>query len=182
MVRQYYAKPISDVTPCADTEAATELVLDFMRGVNLVAAAEAVSFARYLNVDLTQFYGLVSQAAGASKSFIQQGLEMIEGRIGDKAPAGSPTVDQVAAKLEVVVQKARDLYCPLHLGNAALNVLFEYGRPRSISLAVLVDRPGRQLPIQADYAGAHLDVPDHQRIKLRGPDALSLVIQEPEHG
>ncbi|OJJ64808.1 hypothetical protein ASPSYDRAFT_84800 [Aspergillus sydowii CBS 593.65] len=124
MVRQYYAKPISDVTPCADTEAATELVLDFMRGVNLVAAAEAVSFARYLNVDLTQFYGLVSQAAGASKSFIQQGLEMIEGRIGDKAPAGSPTVDQVAAKLEVVVQKARDLYCPLHLGNAALNVLF----------------------------------------------------------
>lgn len=73
----------------------------------------------------------------------------------------------------------------LHTGRtirAALNVLFEYGRPRSISLAVLVDRPGRQLPIQADYAGAHLDVPDHQRIKLRGPDALSLVIQEPEHG
>ncbi|KAL4779749.1 NAD binding domain of 6-phosphogluconate dehydrogenase-domain-containing protein [Aspergillus varians] len=124
MVRQYYAKPLSDVSPSADAEAATELVLELMRGVNLVAAAEAVSFARYLNVDLAQFHGLVSQAAGASKSFIQQGLEMIEGRIGDKAPAGTPTVDQAAAKLEAVVQKARDLHCPLHLGNAALNVLF----------------------------------------------------------
>jgi 3-hydroxyisobutyrate dehydrogenase len=124
MVRQYYAKPLSDVTPCTDAEAATELVLDYMRGVNLVAAAEAVAFARYLNVDLSMFHALVSQAAGASKIFIEQGLEMIEGRIGDQAPAGSPTVDQVATKLEAAVQKARDLHCPLHLGNEALNLLF----------------------------------------------------------
>ena len=124
MVRQYYAKPLSDVTRCTDAEAATELVLDYMRGVNLVAAAEAVAFARYLNVDLSMFHVLVSQAAGASKIFIEQGLEMIEGRIGDKAPAGSPTVDQVATKLEAAVQKARDLHCPLHLGNEALNLLF----------------------------------------------------------
>ncbi|KAL4928773.1 NAD binding domain of 6-phosphogluconate dehydrogenase-domain-containing protein [Aspergillus undulatus] len=124
MVRQYYTKPLSEVSASADAEAATELVLELMRGVNLVAAAEAVSFARRLNVDLAQFHGLVTQAAGASKIFIEQGLEMIEGRIGDKAPTGSPTVDQVAARLEAVVQKARDLHCPLHLGNAALNVLF----------------------------------------------------------
>ncbi|RDW78856.1 NAD(P)-dependent oxidoreductase [Aspergillus mulundensis] len=126
MVRQYYARPLSEasVSPAADAEAATELVLDLMRGVNLVAAAEAVAFARHLKVDLSMFHTLVSQAAGGSKIFIEQGLEMIEGRIGDKAPAGSESVDQVAAKLETVVQKARDLHCPLHLGNAALNVLF----------------------------------------------------------
>ncbi|KAL4966199.1 NAD binding domain of 6-phosphogluconate dehydrogenase-domain-containing protein [Aspergillus stella-maris] len=124
MVRQYYAKSLSEISPTADADAATELVLQLMRGVNLVAAAEAVAFARHLNVDLAQFHGLVTQAAGASKIFIEQGLEMIEGHIGDKAPAGSPTVDQVAAKLEAAVQKARDLHCPLHLGNAALNVLY----------------------------------------------------------
>ncbi|KAI9374129.1 NAD binding domain of 6-phosphogluconate dehydrogenase-domain-containing protein [Aspergillus egyptiacus] len=124
MIRQYYAQPLSEVTLCADPEAATELVLDLMRVVNLVAAAEAVAFARHLNVDLTMFHILVTQAAGASKVFIQQGLEMIEGRIGDKAPAGSPSVDDAAAKLEAVVQKARDLHCPLHLGNAALSVLY----------------------------------------------------------
>ncbi|KAL5343036.1 NAD binding domain of 6-phosphogluconate dehydrogenase-domain-containing protein [Aspergillus crustosus] len=123
LVRQYYAKPLSEVTPSADAEA-TELVLELMRGVNLVAAAEAVAFARYLRVDLAQFHGLVSQAAGASKIFIQQGLEMIEGRTGDKAPAGSPTVDDAATRLETVVQKARDLHFPLHLGNAALSVLY----------------------------------------------------------
>ncbi|KKK22828.1 hypothetical protein P175DRAFT_0425858 [Aspergillus ochraceoroseus IBT 24754] len=124
MVRQYFPRPLSEVTACANPEAATGLVLDLMRGVNLVAAAEAVSFARYLQVDLAQFYGLVSQAAGASKIFMQQGLEMIEERIGDKAPEGSPSIDQAAATLENVVQKARDLHCPLHLGNAALSMLF----------------------------------------------------------
>ena len=73
----------------------------------------------------------------------------------------------------------------LHTGRtirAALNVLFEYGRPRSIALAVLVDRPGRQLPIQADFIGAHLDLPEQQRVKLKGPENLSLVLQETDHG
>jgi 3-hydroxyisobutyrate dehydrogenase len=140
MIRQYYAKPLSEVSPSADPKAATELVLELMRGVNLVAAAEAVAFARYLKVDLAQFHGLVTQAAGASKIFVQQGLEMIEGRIGDKAPQGLPTVEQAAAKLEAVVQKARDLHCPLHLGNAALNVLFQaqrHGSGRHSSTSVI---------------------------------------------
>ncbi|KAL2840776.1 NAD binding domain of 6-phosphogluconate dehydrogenase-domain-containing protein [Aspergillus pseudoustus] len=128
MIRQYYAKPLSEVTPSADPEAATELVLELMRGVNLVAAAEAIAFARYLKVSLAQFHGLVSQAAGASKIFIHQGLEMIDKRIDDYAPAGSPSLDEATAKLEAVVQKARDLHCPLHLGNAALNVLFQAKR------------------------------------------------------
>ncbi|KAL4807875.1 NAD binding domain of 6-phosphogluconate dehydrogenase-domain-containing protein [Aspergillus unguis] len=142
MVRQYFPKSLSEVSTSVDTDTATatELVLDFMRSVNLVAAAEAVSFARHLNVDLPQFHGLVAQAAGASKVFITQGLEMIEGRVGDKAPAGSATVDQVAAKLETVVQKARDLHCPLHLGNAALNVLFtaqRHGQGESSATSVV---------------------------------------------
>jgi len=37
---------------------------------------------------------------------------------------------------------------------AAINTLFDYGRPASIQLAVLVDRGGRELPIAADYVGA----------------------------
>jgi 3-hydroxyisobutyrate dehydrogenase len=94
-----------------------------MLGVNLVAAAEAIAFARYLNVDLAMFHRLVSDAAGASKVFIHKGLEMIEGSIGDKAPEGSQTLDEAVAQMEKVVQKARDLHCPLHLGNAALEKL-----------------------------------------------------------
>jgi len=41
---------------------------------------------------------------------------------------------------------------------AAINELFDFGRPDRIELAVLVDRGGRELPVQADYVGARLVV------------------------
>ena len=41
---------------------------------------------------------------------------------------------------------------------AAINELFDYGRPAAIELAVLVDRGGRELPIEATYTGARLAV------------------------
>jgi pyrimidine operon attenuation protein/uracil phosphoribosyltransferase len=41
---------------------------------------------------------------------------------------------------------------------AAINELFEFGRPARIELAVLIDRGGRELPIEATYAGARLAV------------------------
>jgi len=41
---------------------------------------------------------------------------------------------------------------------AAMDALIDLGRPRSIRLAVLVDRAGRELPIQADYAGYKTDI------------------------
>ena len=50
---------------------------------------------------------------------------------------------------------------------AAMNALFDYGRPQRIRLAVLIDRTGdRQLPIAADYAGLALKVPGTQHIHL----------------
>jgi pyrimidine operon attenuation protein / uracil phosphoribosyltransferase len=42
---------------------------------------------------------------------------------------------------------------------AALNELFDFGRPASVQLAVLIDRGGRQLPIQADYVGVKHELP-----------------------
>ena len=41
---------------------------------------------------------------------------------------------------------------------AAVNELFDYGRPARIELAVLVDRGGRELPVEATYCGARLAV------------------------
>lgn len=57
---------------------------------------------------------------------------------------------------------------------AALNELFDYGRPRRVLLASLLSLPGRDLPIQPDICGAHLDLPAGQRVKLSGPDPLAL--------
>jgi pyrimidine operon attenuation protein / uracil phosphoribosyltransferase len=49
---------------------------------------------------------------------------------------------------------------------AALNELFDYGRPARIRLAALVDRGGRELPISADFAGADVTVTPGDSIEL----------------
>ena len=54
---------------------------------------------------------------------------------------------------------------------AVLNELFDYGRPASVKLAVLVDRGGRELPIQADFAAARVTLPAAQLLSLARDDA-----------
>lgn len=49
---------------------------------------------------------------------------------------------------------------------AVLNELFDYGRPASVRLAVLIDRGGRQLPLQADYAAQTVQLPLAQSLHL----------------
>jgi pyrimidine operon attenuation protein/uracil phosphoribosyltransferase len=49
---------------------------------------------------------------------------------------------------------------------AAMNELFDYGRPASIRLAVLVDRGGRELPVCADFAGLRLNLPADRNLQL----------------
>ena len=63
---------------------------------------------------------------------------------------------------------------------AAMNELFDYGRPASIALVVLADRGGRQLPICAQYTGAKVDVPAGMRLRLnRGDDGrLALALEK----
>ena len=89
-----------------------------MRGINICAAAEAISFARALNVDLAMYYELVNNAAGGSRIFADDGLELIRGGI-------TTTLERadMLERLQKVTQKARDLNCPLYLGSAAYNVL-----------------------------------------------------------
>src|SRR5262245_26408810 len=63
---------------------------------------------------------------------------------------------------------------------AAMNELFDYGRPASISLVVLADRGGRQLPICPQHCGARLEVPAGMRLRLTRSDAgkLALVLEK----
>lgn len=60
---------------------------------------------------------------------------------------------------------------------AALNEIFDYGRPASVTLAVLIDRGERELPIQPDVIGTTMSLKAHEHVKLIGPEPLSLVIQ-----
>ncbi|MBU68845.1 MAG: bifunctional pyr operon transcriptional regulator/uracil phosphoribosyltransferase [Cupriavidus sp.] len=49
---------------------------------------------------------------------------------------------------------------------AAVNELFDYGRPARVALAVLADRGGRELPFSADYAAASIELPLDQTLVL----------------
>ena len=63
---------------------------------------------------------------------------------------------------------------------AAMNELFDYGRPTSIRLAALVDRGGRELPVAAQFVGAVVAVGKQDRIELQRDDEgrLSLVLNK----
>ena len=61
----------------------------------------------------------------------------------------------------------------LHTGRtirAGLNEIFSYGRPARVVLCVMIERSGRELPIQADIVGMHLDLGDNENVKLTNPD------------
>ena len=57
---------------------------------------------------------------------------------------------------------------------AAMNVLFDYGRPASIRLAALVDRGGRELPVRADFLGGEVSLALSQSLELIRDSAQKL--------
>ena len=68
----------------------------------------------------------------------------------------------------------------LHTGRtirAAMNEIFDYGRPASITLVCLVERSGREIPIQPDIVGQSIHLENNQHIKLTGPESLEFVIK-----
>lgn len=65
----------------------------------------------------------------------------------------------------------------LHTGRtirAAMNEIFDYGRPASITLVTLIERSGRELPVQPDVIGLSPPLGAGDHIKLDGPEPLSL--------
>jgi pyrimidine operon attenuation protein/uracil phosphoribosyltransferase len=68
----------------------------------------------------------------------------------------------------------------LHTGRtirAAMNEIFDYGRPTTITLAVLIERSGHELPIKADITGKTLALKQGEHAKLLGPEPLALEIK-----
>jgi pyrimidine operon attenuation protein/uracil phosphoribosyltransferase len=62
----------------------------------------------------------------------------------------------------------------------AMNELFDYGRPAKITLAVLIDRGGREMPVEAQIVGTHFELEAHQSLELLRDDSgkFSLKLHE----
>ena len=78
--------------------------------------------------------------------------------------------DRAIILVDDVLQSGRTI-------RAALNEIFDYGRPARVILATLVDRSGRELPIQPDVSGFQISLGPNEQIKLNGPEPLSLSLQ-----
>ena len=64
---------------------------------------------------------------------------------------------------------------------AVLNELFDYGRPASVRLAVLVDRGGRELPVQPDFAAARVALGAQQSLSLARAENGAFRFELKEH-
>ena len=90
----------------------------------------------------------------------------IRGLAGSNQGAQMPP--DVASKHIVLID---DVIQSGRTARAAINVLFDYGRPASIRLAVLIDRGGRELPIEPQFCASRTDVDKHKRIEI-SPNAV----------
>lgn len=83
--------------------------------------------------------------------------------------------DRDIVLVDDVIQSGRTI-------RAAMNEIFDFGRPASIVLVTLIERGGRQLPIQPDVVGLRVPLPPHEHIRLRGPEQLTLEITHRNQG
>jgi pyrimidine operon attenuation protein/uracil phosphoribosyltransferase len=98
-------------------------------------------------------FGTISSAMHRD-DFAQRGLA-----VGGKTHLPFAIQDAHLVVLDDVLYTGRTI-------RAVTNELFDYGRPASVRLAVLVDRGGRQLPIQADFAAARVSLAPNQSLAL----------------
>lgn len=98
----------------------------------------------------------------------------------DKPPSGDDETEipfDITAKHVILVD---EVIFTGRSARAALDAVFQFGRPKSIQLAVLVDRGHRELPIQPDFCGRILQTErsDHVKVsfaELDGEDSVSMV-------
>jgi len=88
-----------------------------------------------------------------------------------EAPLGFPIDDKTVIMVDDVLYTGRTT-------RAALNALFEHGRPARVQLCVLIDRGWRELPIEASYVGRHVQTAANEiiEVRLREVDAEERVI------
>jgi pyrimidine operon attenuation protein / uracil phosphoribosyltransferase len=97
--------------------------------------------------------------------------------IGPRPVVGETSLPDLDGKIVVIVD---DVLYTGRTVRAALDECADFGRPRRIFLCVLIDRGGRELPIQADIAGTSVSTGPNDRVdvfvsELDGRDAVELV-------
>ena len=150
---------------------AQDLVLVGMR-------TRGVPLARRLSARIAELEGVTVPVATLDiTAYRDDRPERSERLSQPREPLPAPVVDRVAVLVDDVLYTGRT-------ARAAIEALLDYGRPRKIQLAVLVDRGHRELPIRADYVGKNVPTAQNESIQVRlretdGADAV-LLRRQPE--
>lgn len=128
----------------------------------------------------------LSQALGAEPPIGTLDIALYRDDVAEKgaAPVIGPTDVSFPIQGKTIVLVDDVLYTGRTV-RAALDELVDFGRPRRVWLAVLVDRGGRELPIAADFAGARIEVPEGDDVQVRlreGGAAADAVVVKPRRG
>jgi pyrimidine operon attenuation protein/uracil phosphoribosyltransferase len=129
--------------------------------------------ARRLHADLSELTGAELPIGDIDISFYRDD-------VGAKAPSTQPVVHASHIDFDLsgrTVVLVDDVLFTGRTVRAAIEALFDYGRPRRVQLAVLCDRGHRELPIRPDYVGKNLPTAREERVNVRleDPDGVDEV-------
>jgi len=133
-----------------------------------------VPLAKRLAADIENFSGVKTPVDTLDISLYRDDLSSLDLKPVVKLTDITATVDGKSIVLvDDVLYTGRSI-------RAAMDALIDLGRPRSIQLAVLVDRGHRELPIRADYVGKNIPSSRHEEIKVNlketdGIDEVAIV-------
>jgi len=150
------------------------------RGVALVGIHSRGAFlARRLQVLIEEFTGEPVPLGEIDISFYRDD-------VGARPPSDQPIVHSSRIDFpleERTVVLVDDVLYTGRTARAAIEALFDYGRPARVQLAVLVDRGHRELPIRPDYVGKNLPTSPEERVYVRveeqdGVDEVEVALME----
>jgi pyrimidine operon attenuation protein / uracil phosphoribosyltransferase len=134
-----------------------------------------------------RLHTLVGELTGAELPIGDLDISFYRDDVGAKSPAAQPIVHASHIDFDLAERTVVLVDDVLYTGRtvrAAIEALFDYGRPRRVQLAVLCDRGHRELPIRPDYVGKNLPTSREERVNVRleeidGVDQVT--ISEPQH-
>ena len=132
-----------------------------------------------------RLHTLLAKLTGAELPIGDIDISFYRDDVGAKAPGAQPVVHashidfDLAGRTVVLVD---DVLFTGRTVRAAIDALFDYGRPERVQLAVLCDRGHRELPIRPDYVGKNLPTARPERVNVRleeGDGVDEVTISEP---
>ena len=117
-----------------------------------------------------RLHALLAELTGAELPIGDLDISFYRDDVGVKSPAGQPVVHASHIEFDPTGKTVVLIDDVLFTGRtvrAAIDALFDYGRPLRVQLAVLCDRGHRELPIRPDYVGKNLPTAREERVNVR---------------